>query len=70
LPLGDDISVRGGVLGKYVDQSLRILMKSEGMAMKAGAFVQLVMNADESQGLVSGEMESSDQDSSTTVRVH
>jgi hypothetical protein len=38
LPLGDDISVRGGVPGKYVDQSLRIPMKSEGMAMKARAF--------------------------------
>jgi hypothetical protein len=38
--------MRGGVLGKYCDQSLRIPMKSKGMAMKAGAFVQLVMNAD------------------------
>jgi hypothetical protein len=36
--------VRGGVPGKYCDQSLRIPMKSKGMAMKAGAFIQLAMN--------------------------
>jgi hypothetical protein len=38
------------VEGKYkesvCDQSLRIPMKSEGMVMKAGAFIQLAMNAD------------------------
>jgi hypothetical protein len=37
---------RGGVPGKYCDQSLRIPMKSKGMVMKAGAFVQLATNAD------------------------
>jgi hypothetical protein len=31
---------------KVCDQSLRILMKSEGMAMKARAFVQWATNAD------------------------
>jgi hypothetical protein len=38
--------MRGGVPGKCCDQSLRILMKSEGMVMKARAFIQLAINAD------------------------
>jgi hypothetical protein len=37
---------RGGVPEKYCDQSLRIPMKSEGMVMKARAFIQLATNAD------------------------
>jgi hypothetical protein len=37
--------VEGKCKESVCDLSLRIPMKSEGMAMKAGAFIQLAMNA-------------------------